>query len=216
MDELAQVITDGLARAGAKMADEVREIAGDTAPKYANFAHIALYALGEQIMGVYRHRIMVGRDTTVCPPEVEQACERLAKLVDRECKHAFEAVKHRWSRVSNHTGVSARDININTSGPVAVAGGSVVQHVVGFDIGALNAVLTQVKQIIEVAYLDDDQRHVVQGDIATIEALAYQPKPDANALKHMAKRLAGLLKDVGVSVAAGVMEAYIKAHLGLP
>jgi hypothetical protein len=95
MDELAQVITDGLARAGAKMADEVREIAGDTAPKYANFAHIALYALGEQMMGVYRHRIMVGRDTTVCPPEVEQACERLAKLVDRECKHAFEAVKHR-------------------------------------------------------------------------------------------------------------------------
>jgi hypothetical protein len=43
-----------------------------------------------------------------------------------------------------------------------------------------------------------------------------QPKPDANALKHMAKRLAGLLKEVGVSVAAGVMEAYINAHMGLP
>jgi hypothetical protein len=73
MDELAQVITDGLARAGAKMADEVREIAGDTAPKYANFANMSLNALGEQMMGVYRHRIMVGRDTLVYPPEVEQA-----------------------------------------------------------------------------------------------------------------------------------------------
>src|SRR5690242_5906322 len=90
MDELAQVITDGLSRAGATMANEVIEIARESAPKYANFATTALNALGEEMKRVYLQRIMVGRDTVICRPEVERACERLSEAVEKECRHVFE------------------------------------------------------------------------------------------------------------------------------
>jgi hypothetical protein len=77
-------------------------------------------------------------------------------------------------------------------------------------------VLAELRGAVEAANVTLEQRETLADDIATIEVMAQQPKPDVGRLGRMAKRLVGVLKDVSIPAAAGLLEAYAKQRLGLP
>jgi hypothetical protein len=89
MSERAHVITLGVRRACALIADEVRTIAAEEAPELAAEAGTLLGRLSARFVSLHRQRLMSGRGPAT-PAEVEGACNHLADVLLRECKDVID------------------------------------------------------------------------------------------------------------------------------
>jgi hypothetical protein len=135
--ERHRVTKEGVQRAASKMVDQVRAIAGQDAPSLAEEADISIHNLIDRLLSTYR----AGLGPTQ---------EELATELHRVRERVVDDLRHRPISPSDaHVPLVGGDLNISAGGSVAVAGGSVVQHVEGIDLAALVAVLLQVRQAID-------------------------------------------------------------------
>jgi hypothetical protein len=90
-----------IARAGARMAEEVRAIALEDASVVAEEAGKWLGRLGDSLVGAHRHRLLaeVGSSLTTI---VATSCDHLAAELRREREFAVEAV-HRGRYAVYHS-----------------------------------------------------------------------------------------------------------------
>ena len=79
MSERAHVITLGVRRAGAMIAEEVRAIAAEEAMEFAPEASAWIGRLSARFVSLHRQRLISGR-AAATPAEVEGACNHLADV----------------------------------------------------------------------------------------------------------------------------------------
>jgi hypothetical protein len=202
--ERHRVTEEGVAHAAELIKKEVRELAGEDAPKFADVGEAAVGHLGHRLLGQYRTSLGPTKDVLIAALLKIKAATR-------------DDLTHRPVQAAPAPGsLAGRDININATGHVAVAGRDAHQHVEGFDAAGLVDVLAKVKDMIEASQATADQRERLSDDLASFEVMAHQPKPDIGRLGRMTKRLVGVLKEVSIPAAAGLLEACAKQRLGLP
>jgi hypothetical protein len=193
-------------RAAAKMMSEIRRLAGQDAPNFAKDVSIGIEYLGRRLINHYREK-----------PWGDNEALRAAIL---EIKDRTLGDLSHGPTPSVAAPLGDRDVAINAGSSVAVGGREFSQNAESSDVPALLATLSEVRQAIE----DSEIRSVVLrnliDDLAAIEALAQQLKPDHSRLRRMLTRLEKSLKYAAVPVAARIAEAYLKERrvvvVGLP
>jgi hypothetical protein len=217
MQERAQAAVYGLRSAGAEMMAEVRSIAGADAPSLAEDTGTAVARLGDQLVKDHRERVMPGKGAAVQPntEEAEQSCQQLEAALREQREAVIYDLKCRPTQSPTAQAPLVGTI-ISGGGHVAVAGRDAVQHIEALDVGELLGLLQQVRQDIEASHIAPEQRERLIDDVAAIEVMAKQPDADKSRLLRLTKRLWDGAKEVGLHVAAGLLEAYAKQRLGLP
>jgi hypothetical protein len=200
--ERHRVTEEEVSRAADRMMSEIRGLAGKDAAQFAEDGAAAVGHLGQLLLNHYRAGL---------GPTKEGLIEALAKVKER----TRDDLTYRPVQPTPAPGsLAGRDININATGPVAIAGQDAHQHVEGFDAAGLLDVLAKVKDMVEASKTTSDVRVKVSDEITGIEHEAAQAHPDVSRISRLMKRLGGTLKEVGLPVAAGVAEAYVKQRLG--
>jgi hypothetical protein len=203
---------EGVKRAGERLKAEVRGLAGAEAPSFAE-------EVGALVGDVTTPIVASQWDIPINgPAEVTFPSQSLAEALYKVRTAVVDDLAHPPVQSTPAPGsLAGRDINIiNPAAPFAIAGRDAHQHVEGFDAAGLLDVLAKVKDMVEASQATANQRERLSDDLATFEVMAQQQKPDVGRLGRMAKRLVGVLKDVAIPAAAGLLEAYAKQHLGLP
>jgi hypothetical protein len=201
--ERHRIAEAGVDRAAMRMIDEVRQLAGQEAPNRAEDAGISVGHLTHRLLSQYRPGL---------GPTKEQHTMALLKIREK----AIDDLRNRPVPVAAApASLAGRDINITAGGHVAVAGRDAAQHVEGLDIAGLLAILSQVRQGVETSQLAAEDREALTDQVAAIEAVALQPKPDESRVTRLTKRLWPAVKALGQPVVADLLESYIKQHMGL-
>jgi hypothetical protein len=212
MSERARVITLGLGRAGARIADEVRTIAAEEAPEFAAEASAWIGRLSARFVSLHRQRLMSGRGPAT-PAEVEEACNQLADALLRECKDVIDELTQR-SVPSTNTGALLKP-DINTARLVVVGGRDAVQQSPLIDVGALLTILFEIRSSIGTLRMDPARRRTLFKQIAAIEDFAQRPKPHQGTLLGLVTRLAPMLKMARAVEATEIVEDFLKRRTGV-
>jgi hypothetical protein len=213
--ERQKTIVAGVKHAGDRMKAEARQLGAADARNLSEEVGAFVARLSNSLVEKHRQIQMHGKVAAI-PTEVEQSCQALVEALHKVQTDVMDDLKYRLISSPAASAPTVHIGNLTAGGHIAIGAGDVSQVVHGFDVGALFSLLAEVKRIVEQAQLGGDQHELVRDSVATIEVLAQQPKADAGLVARTVKRLAGVLKDVGVPVASGVVEAYIKTHMGLP
>jgi hypothetical protein len=212
MSERAHVITLGVRRACALIADEVRTIAAEEAPELAAEAGTLLGRLSARFVSLHRQRLMSGRGPTT-PAEVDGACNHLADVVLRECKDVIDDLTYRAAPSINLGPLLNPDIY--AGGLVVVGGRDAVQQSLLIDIGALLTILSEVRSSIGPLRMDTARRRALFKQIGAIEDFAQRPKPHQGILLGMVTRLAPMLKMARAVEATEMIEDFLKRRTGV-
>jgi hypothetical protein len=198
----ATTAVDGVKRAGTRMMEEVRSLVGSDAPGFAEEVGALMARLAHPLVEGHRNIQMHGRSAAI-PAEIEESCQSLANALRGVRASIIDDLTHRQvssSPASVHIG------KLTANAPVTVAGRDAFQHVEGFDVAALVGVLAEVRKVIEASRLTAEQQESLSDDLAAIEAVSKDQKRDVGRVVRLMQRLRGTLKEVGVPVAAGVVE----------
>ena len=212
MSERAHVITLGVRRACAKIADEVRTIAAEEAPEFAAEAGTWLGRLSTRFVSLHRQRLMSGRGPAT-PAEVEGACNHLADVLLRECKDVIDELTYSPVASSNPGPLLSPDINMARL--VVVGGRDAVQQSLLIDVGALLTILYEVRSSIGPLRMDTARRRALFKQIEAIEDFAQRPKPHQGMLLGMVTRLSAILKMARAVEATEIVEDFLKRRTGV-
>ena len=151
MSERARVITLGVRRTCAMIADEVRTIAAEDAPEFAAEAGAWIGRLSVRFVSLHRQRMTSGRGPAT-PAEVEGACNHLADVLLRECKNVIDELTYRPVAPTN-PGILLKP-DIITASLVVVGGRDTVRQSLLIDVGALLTILYEVRSSIGTLRMD--------------------------------------------------------------
>ena len=211
MSERARVITLGLGRAGARIADEVRTTAAEDAPEFAAEAGAWIGRLTARFVSLHRQRLMSGRGPAT-PAEVEGACNHLADVLLRECKNVIDELTYRPVAPTNPGTLLKPDI---TASLVVLGGRDTVRQSLLIDVGALLTILYEVRSSIGPLRMDTARRRALFKQIETIEDFAQRPKPHQGTLLGLVTRLAPMLKMARAVEATEIVEDFLKRRTGV-
>ena len=212
MSERARVITLGLGRAGARIADEVRTTAAEDAPEFAAEAGAWIGRLSARFVSLHRQRLMSGRGPAT-PAEVEGACNHLADVLLRECKDVIDELT--YSPVASTNPGPLLSPDINTARLVVVGGRDTVRQSLLIDVGALLTILYEVRSSIGPLRMDTARRRALFKQIETIEDFAQRPKPHQGTLLGLVTRLGPMLKMARAVEATEIVEDFLKRRTGV-
>ena len=212
MSERAHVITLGVRRACAMIADEVRTIAAEEAPEFAAEASAWIGRLSARFVSLHRQRLMSGRGPAT-PAEVEGACNHLADVLLRECKDVIDELT--YSSVASTNPGPLLSPDINTARLVVVGGRDAVQQSLLIDVGALLTILFEVRSSIGPLRMDTARRRALFKQIAAIEDFAQRPRPHQGTLLGLVTRLAPMLKMARAVEATEIIEDFLKRLTGV-
>jgi hypothetical protein len=213
MSERAHVITLGVRRACAMIADEVRTIAAEDAPEFAAEAGAWIGRLSARFVSLHRQRLMSGRGPAT-PAEVEEACNHLADVLLRECKNVIdEQLTYRPVASTNPGTLLMPDIS--TARLVVVGGRDTVRQSPLIDVGALLTILYEVRSSIGPLRMDPARRRALFKQIEALEDFAQRPKPHQGMLLGMVTRLAPMLKMARAIEATEIVEDFLKRRTGV-
>ena len=212
MSERARVITLGLGRASARIADEVRTIAAEDAPEFAAEASAWIGRLSARFVSLHRQRLMSGRGPAT-PAEVEGACNHLADVLLRECKNVIDELTYRPVASTNPGTLLKPDIS--TASLVVVGGRDTLRQSLLIDVGALLTILYEVRSSIGSLRMDTVRRRALFKQIEAIEDFAQRPKPHQGTLLGLVTRLAPMLKMARAVEATEIIEDFLKRRTGV-
>jgi hypothetical protein len=215
--ERQRVTAAGADRAGTRILTEVRTLAGQDTSTLADEAGGCFAQLSDRLLNHHREVILGGRKQDRSYPDVESSCQGLTEALRAVKERVVDELRHRpVSSPPIQAPLAGRDIIITAHGPVAMAGRDAVQNIEGLDAMSLLAVLSQFRRTVEASSIAAEQREALTDHAAAIEAIAQQASPDKGRVVRLVKGLMTTSKDLGVSVAAELLAAYLKQHLGLP
>jgi hypothetical protein len=209
-----EVAIKGLKRAGKRMMDELREIAGTDAPAFADEGGAAVASLAD-VLTTAHHARQIGGRNPASPEDIEASCRRLAVALNKERQEVIDDLRYRPVPVVGNSQLAGRDININAGGHVSVGGRDAAQDIQGLDTVALVALMSQLQEQIEAAQIADDKRDELLDQLEDIQATARRSKPAPSLLRALATKLWSGVKAVGIPVSTEVAAAYAKVILGL-
>ena len=209
MSERARVIILGVRRACAIVADEVRTIAAEDAPEFAAEAGTWTGRLSARLVSLHRQRLMSGK-VQATPAEVEAACSYLADALLGECKDVVDDLTYRPVPTTIPDPLPDLDINV---GSLVVAGGrDVIGQVQRINVGALLAIMSEVRRSIETLRIETARRGALFDQIKAVEAFAARPQPHQAMVLALVRRLPPVLKMVGAEDARELVEGFMKQH----
>jgi hypothetical protein len=212
MSERARVITLGVRRACAMIADEVRTIAAEDAREFAAEAGAWIGRLSTRFVSLHRQRLMSGRGPAP-PAEVEGACNHLADVLLRECKDVIDELTYMPVAPTSPGTLSKPDIN--TASLVVVGGRDTVRQSPLIDVGALLTILFEVRSSIGPLRMDTVRQRALFKQIEAIEKFAQRPKPHQGTLLGLVTRLAPMLKMARAVEATEIVEDFLKRRTGV-
>jgi hypothetical protein len=209
MSERGRVITLGVRRTCAMVADEVRTIAAKDAPEFAAEAGTWTGRLSARLVSLHRQRLMSGK-LQATPAEVEAACSYLADALLGECKDVVDDLTYR--PVPTTIPDPLPDLDINVGSLVVVGGRDVIKQAQRIDVGALLAIMSEVRRSIEMLRIETARRGALFDQIKAVEAFAARPQPHHVMLLALVRRLPPVLKMVGAEDARELVEGFMKRH----
>jgi hypothetical protein len=202
--ERDRVTEEEVSHAAQRIMSEIRELAGEKVPQFADLGAAYVGHLGHRLIDHYR----AGPGSTK-----EALVAALLKIKDR----TRDELTHRpVQSTPGPASLAGRDINITTAGHVAVAGRNVHQHVEGVEIATLLPILSDARRTVEVAQMAAQEREDLLDIISAMVSLAQQPKPDKAGLSRWGGRLLKTVGAVGGPVASNLVWELLKQHLHLP
>jgi len=209
MSESARVIILGVRRACAIVADEVRTIAAEDAPEFAAEAGTWTGRLSARLVSLHRQRLM-SEKVQATPAEVEAACSYLADALLGECKDVVDDLTYR--PVPTTMPDPLLDLDVNAGSLVVVGGRDVIGRVQRIDVGALLAIMSEVRRSIETLRIETARRGALIARIEAVETFAARSQPHRAMLLALVKCLPPVLKMIGAEEARGLVEGFIKQH----
>jgi hypothetical protein len=209
MSERAGVIILGVRRACAIIADEVRTIAAEDAPKCAAEAGTWTGRLSARLVSLHRQRLM-SEKVQATPVEVEVACSSLADALLRECKDVVDDLRYRPTPTINPEPLL--DLDTNAGSLVVVGGRDVIKQAQRINVGALLEIMSEVRRSIETLRIETARRGALIDRIDAVEAFAARPQPHPAMLLALVKCIPPALRMVGAEDARRLVEGFIKQH----
>jgi len=144
------------------------------------------------------------------PAELEAACSYLADALLGECKDVVDDLRYRPTPTINPEPLP--DLDTNAGSLVVVGGRDVIGQVQRINVGALLAIMSEVRRSIEALRIDTARRGALFDQIKAVEAFAARPQPHQAMLLALVKCLPPALRMVGAKDAREMVEGFIGQH----
>ncbi len=104
------------------------------------------------------------------------------------------------------------DLDINVGSLVVVGGRDVIGRAQRINVGALLAIMSEVRRSIETLRIETARCSALFDQIKAVEAFAARPQPHQAMLLALVRRLPPVLKMVGAEDARELVEGFMKQH----